>query len=275
MHDTALAIGRAAMEFYWRRPGGLIVELGSYDVNGSLRPHAPADAHYVGLDMEAGPSVDVVVSPSMRLPLRDDVADLILTSSAFEHDAFFWDTFLELMRVLKPGGFLYLSAPSNGTYHRHPTDQWRFYPDAGKCLETWGRHRGIPTSLVESFIADRQGDVWNDFVAVFAKSDAVSEDVGPLLCEAFPCRNVWKPGAADPAMVRNKTEDMELVAERQALQLDNDRLREQLIGLEASRAAAVRQAAQLDRSLEAIRSSRVWRLTQGLMRFARRPEPYA
>jgi SAM-dependent methyltransferase len=208
----------------------------------------------------------LVVAPSKPLPIRDEVADLVIATSALEHDPFFWNTFLELMRVLKPGGFLYLSAPSNGAYHRHPTDQWRFYPDAGKCLESWGRHCGTPTRLVESFIADRQGDIWNDFVAVFAKSDALPDDAQRLLCETFPCRNVWKPGATDPAMFQRKTEEMELLnaARQEVARLEADLEAVRLKAAESERTLGA-HVAQLEHSLATIRDSRVWRLTQGVM----------
>jgi hypothetical protein len=33
---------------------------------------------------------------------------------------FFWETFLEMMHVLRPGGFLYLNVPSKAPVHRYP-----------------------------------------------------------------------------------------------------------------------------------------------------------
>ena len=42
----------------------------------------------------------------------------------------FWVTFAEMARVVKAGGFVYISVPVNGPVHRHPMDCWRFYPDA-------------------------------------------------------------------------------------------------------------------------------------------------
>jgi len=42
--------------------------------------------------------------------------------ATFEHDVMFWESFLELVRVLRPGGLLYLNAPSNTAFHRYPLD---------------------------------------------------------------------------------------------------------------------------------------------------------
>ncbi|MFL5257242.1 MAG: methyltransferase domain-containing protein, partial [Rhodopila sp.] len=86
------------------------------------------------------------------LPLASGVADAVVTSSAFEHDVCFWDTFLELVRILRPGGLLYVNVPSNGAFHRYPLDCWRFYPDAGVALARWACRRGLQIALVESFI---------------------------------------------------------------------------------------------------------------------------
>ena len=45
----------------------------------------------------------------------------------------------EMMRILKPNGLLFINAPANGHFHRHESDNWRFYPDdAGESLSKWG-----------------------------------------------------------------------------------------------------------------------------------------
>jgi hypothetical protein len=53
---------------------------------------------------QSNAGVDVVVNPAVPLPLAPDIAGAIVTSSAFEHDVGFWDTFLEPTRILRPGG---------------------------------------------------------------------------------------------------------------------------------------------------------------------------
>ena len=84
----------------------------------------------------------------------------------------FWVSFLEMVRVLKPGGHLYINAPSNGGYHGFPLDHWRFYPDAGLALQDWARRMDQDVTLVESFIAPQQEAWFNDCVMVFAKGRA-------------------------------------------------------------------------------------------------------
>ena len=101
--------------------------------------------------------------------MQDAHADIVVSSSCFEHAQFFWLTFLEALRILKPDGVLYINVPSNGSYHRHPTDNWRFYPDAGLALVAWAQRSGYDTVLLESFIGAQDGEIWNDFVGVFLK----------------------------------------------------------------------------------------------------------
>jgi hypothetical protein len=81
----------------------------------------------------------------------------------------FWLTFAEMARVVAPGGFIYISAPSNGPYHGHPGDCWRFYSDAPKALAQWATHCGHELELVEAFMMPPISDVWVDCVAVFGK----------------------------------------------------------------------------------------------------------
>ena len=208
MHDTALEIGKAFFEAY-AKSGAIVVEVGSRNVNGSLRDVCRRDVTYIGLDIESGPKVDVVVDPQSSLPLQSDIADIVVSSSAFEHDAFFWQTFLEMTRLAKPGGVVYINAPSNGKYHRHPEDNWRFYPDAGRALVRWATKSGHQMTLIESFVAERRADIWSDFVAIFMKSNVVSER-REFLSSNVPCTNIWRIDATQPQNLRELSEDMSI-----------------------------------------------------------------
>jgi SAM-dependent methyltransferase len=168
MHDTAYAVGRAFFESYVGA-GDRILEVGAYNVNGSLRDFCPAGSHYVGIDLTPGPSVDVVAGGASRLPFAAETFDVVVSSSCFEHDSMFWVTFLELCRVVKDGGYIYLNAPSKGEYHRYPIDCWRFFPDAGMALSAWARTSGYDVTLIESFIAGNLAFRWGDCVMIFGR----------------------------------------------------------------------------------------------------------
>ncbi|MBN2793026.1 methyltransferase domain-containing protein [Trichloromonas sp.] len=147
-----------------------IFDLGSFDVNGSYRPLFDRPGWvYRGIDLEAGPNVDIVLRDAYRLPLPVDSADIFLSGQAFEHIPYFWITFLEVARVLKPGGLFFLIAPSRGPEHRYPVDCWRFYPDGYQAL---ARYAGLEVVEAQT---DWQPDSapdsapWGDTVGVFRK----------------------------------------------------------------------------------------------------------
>lgn len=240
MHDTAYETGKLFFEMYGH-PGQTIVENGSYNVNGTLRDFCPDGATYLGLDFSKGPGVDIFIEEGKPIPLRDEFADIVVSSSALEHDCFFWETFLEMARVLKPGGALYVNAPSNGSFHRYPIDCWRFYPDSGRALVALARRRGYAFTLVESFTAERKSDHWNDFVAIFVKAEASSLPEPRFLSDAVPCTNVIRMGVEEIGRLREASEDMSLIANLRAANRD----------LEATLAEEKAQAQKRAETLEA------------------------
>jgi SAM-dependent methyltransferase len=176
-----------------------IIEIGSQDINGSLRSIAPPQFDYVGVDFAEGNGVDVVLTDPYSLPFEDESADIVISSSCFEHSEMFWIVFLEILRVLKPSGLFYLNAPSNGNFHRYPVDCWRFYPDSGNALAKWAQRNGLNSLLLESYISNQDGGIWNDFVAVFLKDGAnLSRHPSRILDNLQGYRNGFKHGETGP-----------------------------------------------------------------------------
>jgi SAM-dependent methyltransferase len=173
MHPEAMNHGEIFFKTYSKNFENLtIVEIGSKNVNGSIKEFAPSSSKYIGLDFDDGNDVDIVITDPYNLPVEDNTADIVVTSSCFEHSQFFWLSFLEALRITKPSGIIYINAPSGGVYHRYPTDNWRFYPDAGIALREWGKASGYNPALLESFIGWQNGTYSNDFVSVFVKDKA-------------------------------------------------------------------------------------------------------
>lgn len=177
MHQSALNHAGMFFQAYALKENLHIVEIGSQDVQGSMRSIKPATATYVGYDFVEGPGVDVILTDPVKLPIADDSADMVVSSSCFEHAPLFWLNFLEIMRILKPGGLFYMQAPSNGAFHRYPVDCWRFFPDSGHSLANWGKMSGYPNcEMLESFTGEPDNDIWKDFVAVFVKDHTYAAD---------------------------------------------------------------------------------------------------
>ena len=255
MHDTALRLGQLAIEIYGTHSEGSILEIGALDVNGSLRSSAPPLVRYVGVDLEPGPGVDLVIAPHAPLPMPDDTFNLVIASSVLEHDPAFWQTFLEMCRVAAPGGYVYLNAPSNGLVHRYPEDHWRFYPDCGKALSRWAKSQGQAAELIESFTVLREGDIWNDFVAVFRKGAKGGYAEGGdketrALHREVACENIILGNKGELLEPAYETEDMRIIAasrsEAAAVMRQRDRAREDLATAERTYDIAVERIAELE-----------------------------
>lgn len=150
-----------------------LVDIGSQDVNGTIKQVCPKHIEYVGVDFVPGKGVDIVLEDPYRFPFEDGSFDLVVSSSCFEHSEMFWLTFLEMLRISKDDGLIYINAPSNAAYHRYPVDCWRFYPDCGYALVNWGKRNGYKCDLLESYVADQGDDgLVNDFVAIIVKDKA-------------------------------------------------------------------------------------------------------
>ena len=141
MHDTAFKHGKLFFENYLLKKSK-ILDIGSTNVNGSLKSLISKEHEYIGSDMSAGKDVDIVQDDPYKLPFEDNFFDIVLATSVFEHSEFFWLLSNEIFRVLKPDGLFYMNAPSNGSVHKFPVDCWRFYPDAGDAIVHWGIYSG-------------------------------------------------------------------------------------------------------------------------------------
>lgn len=116
-----------------------ILEIGSYNVNGTIRKHFRSATSYVGLDARPGPGVDVVADVESyhsieRLDLLDAFAVVVCTEM-LEHTPRPWRAVVNMAGCLVRGGRLLLTtrAPGFGL-HDHPCDYYRFTRPAIEIL---------------------------------------------------------------------------------------------------------------------------------------------
>lgn len=108
-----------AMDFLTKTIGALedlaskrVLEIGSYDVNGSARALFPAGTDYVGIDRVAGPGVDWQVDA--RWFDGDGKFDVAITTETLEHDVE-PQTIIDCAGVaLRSGGLLIITAAGLG-----------------------------------------------------------------------------------------------------------------------------------------------------------------
>lgn len=119
--------------------GKTVCEVGSYDVNGSVRPiletHGPVS--YLGVDQSAGPGVDLVADVAALPGMFPDGFDTVVTTEMLEHVEDWREAMLSLVALVKVGGHLVLSTRSPGfPYHPYPIDCWRYPPSLMRELLT-------------------------------------------------------------------------------------------------------------------------------------------
>ena len=157
--------------YLMEHPPKTVLDIGSYDVNGTYKPiFENGFTQYAGLDLIAGPNVDIVNKSSISLHLPSNSFDLVISGQAFEHAEYFWMTWLEMVRITKTNGLIFLIAPSRGPEHRHPQDCWRFYPDGFRTLAKFGRCDLLEINTDWIPDPDPGSSAWGDTVGVFKKS---------------------------------------------------------------------------------------------------------
>ena len=187
MHTSAMVRMSWFVENYVKGRGHVrVLDVGSYNVNGCMRPlFEGLDVEYVGLDIVAGPNVDVVMDEPYNWDnVPDESFDFVISANAFEHIECPWLTIKLIYSKLKHGGFACIIAPANFPEHKAPTDCYRYYPDGFRALGKWAGFQviNVTTGGVPSMSAPKEWDGVNDTLMILLKSDeTVNPDDYPTL----------------------------------------------------------------------------------------------
>jgi SAM-dependent methyltransferase len=125
--DTGWSV-RAPLAAWLRREGQASTGKRVLDVGCGLKPYYPFfvdAAEYVGVDVVASPSADIV-GPVESLPVEDDSFDIVLCTQVLEHVDDPATAVHELHRVTKPGGRVLASTHGVMVFHPNPNDYWRW-----------------------------------------------------------------------------------------------------------------------------------------------------
>ena len=118
------------MTFLGAVNGKSVVEVGSLDVNGSVRKAVleRKPSGYIGVDMREGPGVDLICNIyDLEKVFGPGSVDVVLCLETLEHVED-WKTGIHNLKVIaKAGGELIISVPTKDFhYHPYPEDYWRF-----------------------------------------------------------------------------------------------------------------------------------------------------
>jgi len=93
-----------------------VLDIGSLDINGNNK-ELFENCDYVGLDVIEGKNVDIVCIAHEYKP--DKLFDVVLSTNALEHDIYYKKTLRKMVKLLKSGGLMFISAPHE--WHEHGT----------------------------------------------------------------------------------------------------------------------------------------------------------
>ena len=89
-----------------------VLEVGSWIFYDTVRKNFQF-CEYVGVDVAAGPGVDLVI-PGQELALPTGSFDVVISCECFEHNPFWLETFLNMARMLRPGGLFVFTCAGTG-----------------------------------------------------------------------------------------------------------------------------------------------------------------
>jgi len=184
MHIAAMTAMDDCITKYMRKDKKYdVLDFGSFINAGQTLNHRILLRRYnctiTGVDIQAGRNVDKQMTKPYRIPVVSKSQDIVLSGQVFEHIPFPFASMLEIARVLKPGGYFFMTVPSRG--HRHSTyDLWRYYPDSMRALALFAElelleaHTDWPPRMPESRRhdygrIDSAYHYWGDTTAVFRK----------------------------------------------------------------------------------------------------------
>lgn len=141
-----------------------VIEFGGFNDTDNAVQTVLQGHNYTGIDTQSGMNIDVVCNSTYNLPLSDHSADVVFSTSHLQNDAFFWLSFLEMCRVVRLGGYIYVTATTNNAHTRK--NFWRFSGDCWKALSKWGDYNGHRVRLVNSF-SDKNSPCGETAVGIF------------------------------------------------------------------------------------------------------------
>lgn len=112
-----------------------VLEIGSLDINGSIRPiFHPFAEKYIGIDMQEGPGVDIVVDAAKFVHF--EYYDVIICAEVFEHTPYWKQIIQNSYNNLIDGGIFIATMAGEGRYphsaiDENPIREWEHYSNIG------------------------------------------------------------------------------------------------------------------------------------------------
>ena len=123
---------RKYLQEHFNVEGMEILEVGSRNVVGGVTRDLFSKANYTGFDYYDGENVDVVGDAHELSKYFDKRFDLIFSSAVFEHLAMPWKVSTEIIKLLKPGGYVFIETHYSYISHERP---WHFFQFSENAID--------------------------------------------------------------------------------------------------------------------------------------------
>ena len=115
-----------------------ILEIGSYNVNGTIRDIFVNQKH-TGVDVKQGPCVDIVYD-GLNLHIKDKF-DLSISCECFEHNPYYLENFKKMIKLTKDDGVVVFTCASI-LRKEHGTTRTTFADSPGS-MEKWDYYKNL------------------------------------------------------------------------------------------------------------------------------------
>lgn len=145
---------RNTLPYYFNRVS--VLEVGSYNVNGSIKPIFFLPSRYVGIDLIEGPGVDVVCRGEDYK--GGEPFDTVISTECFEHAPQFLDIFKNMIANCRDDGVVLFTCATEGR-PEHGTSRTSAYDSPGTVKTGSEHYRNVvaadfPKDLLESAFHD-------------------------------------------------------------------------------------------------------------------------
>jgi SAM-dependent methyltransferase len=127
-----------------------VIEMGSLDINGTVRDFFDAPELYIGIDLAEGPGVDIVAEAQ---DYRGELGtfDVAISAECFEHNPYWKETFINMYNHVHPGGLIIFTCAGEGRPEHGTT---RTTPENSPFTLEWDYYRNLSESDFDEVIKE-------------------------------------------------------------------------------------------------------------------------
>lgn len=147
-----------------------VLEIGSLNINGTVRDFFKDTTSYIGIDIGPGPCVDLVCQ-GQDYAAPDNTFDVVLSCECFEHTPYWLEIFKNMIRVCKPKGLIIFTCATTGRIE-HGTTKSEPTSNPLACSTEWTYYKNLTESDFTS-----HHDVMNRFKRYRLETNTESHDL--------------------------------------------------------------------------------------------------